>query len=142
MQRREETLYRDPSVEAFRVTPEGETILRLNQEHSEQKTGLSEASKELSEQGLIQLGLITRLIKGDRILAPVIVIEPGLGEVIMAKFYKSDHEEPVQVRLASDVYFEVTYDDHGNRIFSLRAEPRESPLVDQYVAELEAAMAA
>ena len=128
----------DPSGDVPRVTKEGQEVLSLNQALREQKNVLRPS---LSEQAVITLEMISRIIEGARTLAPVISLQPEIGEIIMARIFKQDESEPVQVQLAHDVYFEVTYDQEGNRIFSLRAQPKESPLVSQYVAELESAAA-
>jgi hypothetical protein len=117
------------------VTLAGKAVLRLRDQADDESTG---ALLPLNDQSRWHLRIIGRLIEGARLLSPLLRIEPQAGEAIMTKLNQNDYEEPVQVRLASDVYFEISYDEDGNRIFSLRAEPKESPLVEEYVADLAA----
>lgn len=123
--------------ESFRdrqgITSAGRAVVRLNHQPEIKPVSRQEG---FTESERLHLAIVTRLVEGGRLLAPQMVIEQSVGEVIMEAVGKSDYETPVEVELARDIYFEVTYNEDGDRVFSLRIrEPKRSPLVERYVAE-------
>ncbi len=109
------------------VTQEGKALLDVTAESLED---------DLSPQTQIELQVVKGLIKGARTMAPLLSVQQETGQAILAQVLpEKEFRKPVQVRLASDVIFEVDEEPGGGMRYVLRSLPRQSRLLQNYLED-------
>jgi len=110
------------------VTEEGKALLDVTFESLKQE--------DVSPRTQIELEVVKGLIKGARTISPLLSIQQETGQAILAQVLpEKEFRKPVQVRLASDVIFEVDEDPDGGMRYVLRSLPKTSQLLQHYLED-------